>query len=73
MATLFSSVMRVFLGLVLGMISSALLCSSLIDLVSPVSTPPFFGGMVMVPTSRQSVIPGYKNMIFDSSILTLCS
>ena len=37
MATLFSSVMRVFLGLVLGVISSVLLCSSLIDLVSPVS------------------------------------
>ena len=37
MATLFSSVMRVFLGLVLGVISSVLLCSSLIDLVSLVS------------------------------------
>ena len=40
MATLFLSVMRVFLGLVLGVISSVLLCSSLIDLVSPVSCPP---------------------------------
>ena len=37
MATLFSSMMRVFLGLVLVVISSVLLCSSLIDLVSPVS------------------------------------
>ena len=36
MATLFSSMMRVFLGLVLGVISSALLCSSVIDLVSPI-------------------------------------
>ena len=35
MATLFSPVMRVFLGLVLGVILSALLCSSLIDLISP--------------------------------------
>ena len=40
MAPLFSSVMRVFLGLVLGVISSTLLCSSLINLVSPVSYPP---------------------------------
>ena len=40
MATLFLSVMRVFLGLVLGVISSVLLCSSLIDLVSLVSCPP---------------------------------
>ena len=31
----------------------------------------FFGGTV--PTSRQPTVPGYKNMIFDSSILTLCS
>ena len=37
MATLFSSVMRVFLGLVLGVISSVLLCSSLIDLLILVS------------------------------------
>ena len=36
MATLFSSMMQVFLGLVLGVISSALLCSSVIDLVSPI-------------------------------------
>ena len=39
MAPLFSSVMRVFLGLVLGVILSTLLCSSLINLVSPVSYP----------------------------------
>ena len=31
----------------------------------------FFGGTV--PTSRQPTVPGYKNMIFDSSILILCS
>ena len=40
MATLFSSGMWVFLGLVLGMISSVLMCSSLIYLVNPVSCPP---------------------------------
>ena len=40
MATLFSSGMQVFLSLVLGVILSALLCSSLTDLVSLVSCPP---------------------------------
>ena len=40
MATLCSSVVQVLLGLILGMTSSALLCSSLIDLVSFVSCPP---------------------------------
>ena len=32
----------------------------------------FFLGS-MVPTSRQPAILGYQNIIFDSTILTLCS
>ena len=40
MVPLFSSVMWMLLGLVLGVVSSVLLDSSLIDLVNPVSYPP---------------------------------
>ena len=39
MATLFSSGTWVFLGLVLGMILSVLMCSSLIYFISPVNCP----------------------------------
>ena len=66
----------IYILLLLCTLLSCLLISS--NSTVPLPPPPLFwwkggGEGDTVPTSRQPIIPGYQNITFDGTMLTLCS